>query len=242
MRLSTVVLVAIATMAGLASTLWGQQANPCECYRGAVVDGSLPQRGQPIPLFDGKTLDGWEKRNGEAPKNWVVENGTLYRQSFGGDLYHEHWWQDFELTFEWKIKAGGNSGVKYRVQQYGTQPLGCEYQLQDDKQAPLTKQSTGGLYAIYAPSANKPDLKVGEWNQSKIVICGQRAEHWLNGEKIVDANIGSLDWLQRVEKSKFRDKEFFGQNREGRIFLQDHGHPVWFRKIVIVPLNCGAPF
>jgi len=197
-------------------------------------------RGNPIQLFDGESTQGWTKRNGEKSTNWIAQEGTLFRQSGGGDLYHEYWYQDFELTFEWKIEANGNSGVKYRVQDYGKQSLGCEYQIQDDKDRPFNKQATAGLYAIYEPNKNKTANPVGEWNTSKIVVCGRHIEHWLNGDLVVSSVVGSNDWMQRVAASKFKDQPFFGQNREGRIFLQDHGNPVWFRNIVVVPLLCNC--
>lgn len=198
-------------------------------------------RGQPVSLFDGRSLDGWVRRNGEPAKNWTVSDGAIYRSGGGGDLYHQHWFRDFELSFEWKIEAGGNSGVKYRVQPYGKQMLGCEYQIQDDKDKPFNRHATGAIYAVVEPSKNKTQNATGEWNTSKIVVCGDRVEHWLNGQRVVNARIGSLDWLKRVEGSKFRDKAFFGQNREGRVFLQDHGNPVWYRNIVLVPLDADAP-
>ena len=156
----------------------------------------------------------------------------------GGDLYHRDWYRDFELSFEWKIKEKGNSGVKYRVRQYGKQMLGCEYQIQDDAPNTSDRQSTGSLYAVYEPTKNRKTNPVGSWNVSKIMVCGNKIEHWLNGEKVVDASVASWDWIKRVEGSKFRDKYSFGENREGRIFLQDHGNPVWYRNIVVVPLDC----
>ena len=198
-------------------------------------------RGQPIQLFDGKTMDGWAKRDGSPPKNWVVEDGTIFRKSGGGDLYHEQWFQDFDFEFEWKLKAGGNSGVKYRVQAFGKQMLGCEYQLQDDKGRDFHRHSTGALYAVYEPSKNKQPPVIDQWNKSRIIVCGQFIEHWLNDERILQVTAGDLDWWKRVEKSKFRKKDGFGLNREGRIFLQDHGNPVWFRNLVLTPLDSDQP-
>ncbi len=211
-----------------------------------LVKGQSPQtrqplRGNPISLFDGHSLEGWEKQNGQAPDNWVVEEGTIYRASKGGDLYHKNWYRDFELSFHWKLNEKGNSGIKYRVKQYGKRNLGCEYQIMDEQDGLFTKTSSGSIYALYQPGKNKKLNPIGEWNQSKIVVCGRRIEHWLNGEKIVEANVGSPDWLSRVENSKFMPLANFAQNREGRIFLQDHGQPVWFREIVLVPLDCDKP-
>lgn len=200
--------------------------------------GTTPVRGEPISLFDGVTLDEWATRTGGPVKNWVVKDGAIFRQSSGGDLYHNHWYRDFELTFEWKTSAKGNSGIKYRVYQYGNAFLGCEYQLQDDKKGLFDKQATGSIYAIYEPNQTKRLNPVGQWNESKIVVCGNHVEHWLNGSQVVEATIGSPDWLSRVAESKFNQREYFGQNREGRIFLQDHGTDIWFRHITLVPLDC----
>lgn len=201
--------------------------------------GSNVLRGQPIQLFDGHSLAGWTMQDGQESTNWVVEDGALFRKSGGGDLYHEHWYRDFELTFQWKLLANGNSGVKYRVNPFGNQMLGCEYQLQDDKGSDYNRQSTGALYDVYEPSKHKLAPKIGEWNDSKIIVCGQRIEHWLNGQRVVTATVGNADWWRRVGESKFKQHPGFGLSREGRIFLQDHGHPVWFRNLVVVPLDCN---
>lgn len=199
--------------------------------------GEKMLRGKPVRLFDGASLSGWAKGDGSPSKNWVVEDGTLYRKKKGGDLYHSDWYRDFQLSFEWKLLAGGNSGVKYRVKKYGKKALGCEYQLQDDKGKDYHVHATGGLYALYAPTTNKVAPKVGEWNTSTIVVAGYRAQHWLNGDLVVDLTFGDSDWYTRVENSKFKPYENFGLNRSGRIFLQDHGNPIWFRNIVLVPLD-----
>lgn len=200
-------------------------------------------RGLPIQLFDGNTLHGWGQQNGNPAENWAVDEGTIAWQSKGGNLYHQHWYRDFELSFDWKLSAGGNSGVKYRVQQFGKHSLGCEYQIFDDALAgPFNKQSTGSLYALYEPGKNKIGKPMGEWNRSRIVVCANHIEHWLNGIKVVDATLGSPNWAKRVSISKFSQLDGFGLNREGRIFLQDHGNPVWFRSIVVTPLDCdGTP-
>ncbi len=221
----------------------------CVCLAASVVgaagsraDHPYPNtvvRGQPIVLFAGHSLTDWVKVNGQPSDGWLIDDGAIYRAKRAGDLYHKNTFRDFELYFQWKISAGGNSGVKYRVKQYGNQWLGCEYQLLDDVSAREANKS-GALYAIYQPAADKRPAAPEVWHQSKIVVCGNRIEHWLNGQLIVQATVGSQDWKARVQKSKFRDKENFGENREGRIFFQDHGNPVWFRHIVLVPLYCDG--
>ena len=196
--------------------------------------------GTAIALFDGHSTSGWAKANGQPPEGWVVEDSALYRKSGGGDLYHEGMWRDFVLYFQWKISKAGNSGLKYRVRKYGNANLGCEYQILDDQNA-KERNKAASLYDVYEPAPHKPIIQPDVWNFGKIVVCGNRIEHWLNGVLVVQANVGGHEWNERVAKSKFRDREGFGANREGRIFLQDHGNPVWFRQIVLVPLNCDQP-
>jgi Domain of Unknown Function (DUF1080) len=116
--------------------------------------------------------------------------------------------------------------------------LGCEYQIYDDAgRKPRPVSSTGAVYGLYAPSATKQLRPVGEYNESRIVVHGSKIEHWLNGEKILEADTMSEDWKKRVAASKFGDVEGFFQNRKGRIELQDHGSKVWFRNIVLRRLN-----
>jgi 3-keto-disaccharide hydrolase len=198
-----------------------------------------------IQLFDGKSLNGWTTKSGEpVTSGWTVEDGMLLRTSRGGSIYTAKEYGDFDLSFEWKIAPRGNSGVKYRVAYYKKGVygfpgwLGCEYQVYDDlgrRAGPL--HSTGAIYELYAPSSNKKLRPVGEFNDSRIVVRGTKIEHWLNGEKIIDADTNTDDWKRRVARSKFGDVEGFFANPQGRIELQDHGSKVWFRNIVLRPLN-----
>ncbi|MDA1014394.1 MAG: DUF1080 domain-containing protein [Planctomycetota bacterium] len=198
-------------------------------------------RGKPISLFDGKSLAGWTSFDGKPiTKGWIVRDGMLERIDRGGHIYYKDEVGDFELSFEWKLAKGGNSGIKYRVRRYNGRILGCEYQLLDDRGKSNHKGATGSLYALYAPNQDKQLNPSGEWNTSKIVVDGTRIEHWLNGKKIVEAIVGSEDWLARVKSSKFSEYKDFSQNRTGRLMLQDHGGAVSFRKIVLVPIHSDA--
>lgn len=211
---------------------------------GVPVLGTDVLRGQPIKMFENDSLEGWTLLNGKPSKNWIVKDGVLHRAKRAGHLYHQDWYQDFDMTFEFKILAKGNSGVKYRVKKYGEKPidmLGCEFQLQDDKGQPFKRTSTGGLYAVYEPSANKTEIKLDDWNTARIIVCGYRVQHWLNGQLVVNATFGDSEWHRRVGESKFSQREGFGLNRDGQIFLQDHGHPVWFRGMTITPLDSSQP-
>src|SRR5207302_9386855 len=103
-----------------------------------------------------------------------------------------------------------------------------------DGRNPLT--SAGSCYALYAPTKDvaKP---VGEWNHVRLLVDGKHVEHWLNGEKVVEYDLGSDDWNQRLAKSKFADAKRFGKNDKGHIDLQDHGDEVAYRNIKIRPIE-----
>ena len=194
------------------------------------------------PLFDGKTLDNWTTVSGEpVTTGWEVVDGVIHLnkdQGRAGHILSKHEYGDFELTFDWKIAAGGNSGLKYRVRNYGNKTLGCEYQIYDDESAGNLppRGSTGSLYAIYEPNENKQLNPAGEFNSTRILVRGNLIEHWLNGKLIVTAIVGSDEWHERVAASKFDKEEDFGENRFGKIMLTDHGSEVWYRDLQLTPL------
>ena len=193
-----------------------------------------------VSLFDGQSLAGWVTAKGEAINDgWEVVDGALHLKGLIQRIYSEREYTNFILDFEWKIAEGGNSGVKYRVRSYDGSLLGLEYQLLDDvkhKYEPDHIGSTGSIYALYEPQANKPLKPIGEFNHSRIVVLGNRLEHWLNGVKIASAVVGSREWHQRVAASKFNKRTAFAENASGKLMLQDHGHPTWFRSITIQEL------
>ncbi len=198
---------------------------------------------QPVPdLFDGKSLDNWTTADGgPVTKGWEVIDGVIHlnkEQGRAGHILTKHEYGNFELTFDWKIAKAGNSGLKYRVRKYGNKTLGVEYQIYDDAAAKNLKPrgSTGSVYALYEPNEKKQLNPAGEYNSTRIVVCGNRIEHWLNGELIVLAFVGSTEWHERVAASKFSDDEGFGENYSGKIMLTDHGSEVWYRDLKLVPL------
>jgi hypothetical protein len=204
--------------------------------------GSPQQSGGWKPLFDGKTLTGWRGyKQQQVPDGWKVQDGVIVRQSGGGDLVTNDEFGDFELALEWKISEGGNSGVFYRAidDQKEIWHMAPEYQILDnakhsDGKNPLT--SAGACYALYAPDHDmtKP---VGQWNETRIIAKGKHVEHWMNGMKLLEFEIGSPDWNKRVAESKFKVYPHFGEQPRGRIGLQDHGNEVWYRNIRIRELK-----
>lgn len=193
-------------------------------------------------LFDGKTLEGWKGYRKDKPgEGWKAVDGVLTLDGKGGDICTTEEFADFELHADWKISAGGNSGIMYRVAETKGAPYetGPEYQVLDDERNgdgknPLT--SAGSIYAVYAP-AKKVVKPANEWNHTKIVVKGAHIEHWLNGEKICEAEVGSDDWNARIAKSKWAKVTSYAKESKGKIDLQDHGSKVEFKNLKILSLK-----
>ena len=201
-------------------------------------------------LFDGRTTIGWrgfhqEKFPGE---DWIVEDGTLRHVAgrSGGDIITTAQYEHFDLRLEWRIAPAGNSGVKYLISEdlirTGHAGLGFEMQILDDAGHPDAKagingnRTTGALYNLIPP-ATKTVRPVGQWNSAGIVVRGSRVEHWLNGVRIVEFDIGSPQLKTLIATSKYKVNPGFGDVSKGHILLQDHGDDAWFRNIKILELG-----
>jgi hypothetical protein len=189
-------------------------------------------------LFDGTSTAAWRGYKKETmPDGWQAVDGALSRVGDAGDIVTREQFRNFELSLEWKVAPGGNSGIFYRASEdddaiYWTAP---EMQVLDDaghRDGGDRLTSAGALYGLYPapPGLAKP---AGEWNHVRIVANGNHVEHWLNGTKVVDCELGSADWEARVKASKFAPHARFARNAEGHIGLQDHGDAVSFRNIKI---------
>ncbi len=195
-------------------------------------------------LFDGETLTGWTNPSGESIEEgqWIAEKGILHRAAKGGDLYSTKEYRDFDFRWEWKISEKGNSGVKYRVAQYGKSTLGLEYQVLDNdhpdgQKSP--KRQAAALYDLFPISDQGSANPVGEWNSSRIVAVGGHLQHYLNGKLVVDVTVGSDEWKAAHAASKFKTHPTFATNSTGYIYLQDHGNDVWYRNLQIKELDSG---
>jgi hypothetical protein len=191
-------------------------------------------------LFDGRTTAGWRGyKKSDMPAGWeVTPDGTLTRTGAGGDIVTVDEFGSFDLVFEWKVAPGGNSGVMFHVTEEHDAPWksGPEYQILDNaghKDGAKPETSTASNYALHAPAkdAAKP---AGSWNTARIVVAGMSVEHWLNGERVVQYELGSRDWTERVKKSKFNEYLNWGLAGRGHIALQDHGDTVAYRSIKIL--------
>jgi hypothetical protein len=193
-------------------------------------------------LFDGRSASAWRGfRRDHLPAGWQVVDGSLARVGAGGDIITVDQFDSFELALDWKVGPGGNSGIFFHVTEdadYVWQ-TGPEMQILDNdghRDGMVPETSTGSNYALHAPTADVA-RPAGEWNSARLVVRGNHVEHWLNGTRIVEYELGSDDWKARVEASKFRDMPGYGRARRGHIALQDHGDPVEFRNIRIRPLR-----
>ncbi|MEC7846108.1 MAG: DUF1080 domain-containing protein [Gemmatimonadota bacterium] len=189
-------------------------------------------------LFDGQSTDGWRGYMMDAvPDGWQVLDGELTRVGRGRDLITTAQFENFDLTLEWKVELGGNSGILFRAVEGPEQIyMGApEMQILDDDnhadgRSPLT--SVGSNYAIH-PAPRGLAHPVGEWNSVRILVDGNHVEHWLNSFRTVEYELGSVDWLERVAASKFSQWPEYGQASRGHIGLQEHGDVVAFRNIKI---------
>lgn len=186
-------------------------------------------------LFDGKSTDGWRNYKKERISDgWVVEDGELVRARQGaGDIITEDKYGAFELSLEYKISKGGNSGLMYHVTEQADTPwqTGPEVQIQDNQDG-HDPQKSGWLYQLYSSEtdATKP---AGQWNEIRILITPEKCAQYMNGVKYCEYVKGSDDWNRRVADSKFAKMPHFGKPDRGHISLQDHGNEVAFRNIKI---------
>lgn len=211
-------------------------------------------------LFNGKNTEKWRGINQKSfpSTGWKLENGELVacaaggaESGNGGDVITKKEYGNFILKWEWRMETkGGNSGVKYFVQEgIGTNKgygFGLEYQLLDDKNhawmlegkmKPNDSHTLGSLYEIYPASPDKRPSPLGLWNESMIVSNGNHVEHWLNGQKILEYERGSVDFKAKIAASKFKDIPGYGVLTKGYILLQDHGSIIHYRNLKIKQLN-----
>ena len=207
-------------------------------------------------LFDGKSFEGWRQYNGAAmPNAWVIDDEAMRilpraekpavepgaRVPSADIIYGAKKYSNFELSLDWKIGKGGNSGVFYYVvetpnsQVYSSAP---EVQILDNWNAgdnKLTNHLAGSLYDMLPalPQNAKPHT---EWNTLVIRIKDGHVTHFQNGEKVVEYTLWTPEWKKLVAESKFKDWDTFkeGPAKEGYIGLQDHNDfGGWFRNIKI---------
>jgi hypothetical protein len=247
----TPVIAAVATAASLA-TVVVEQAPAKNGGSGINQLTDAEKRAGWVLLFDGQSLAGWRgyKKQDASGTRWKVEEGLLSVDPKDGrdtrgqlDIISAAQFDRFELTWEWRIAEGGNSGLKYFLLEDLDSAIGHEYQLIDDERHADAKvgphRQTAALYDVFAAS-NRPLRPAGQFNQSRIVSNGQTVEHYLNGTRVLQYELDSPALREAIAKSKFKDVGRFGKLQNGHILLQDHGDRVWYRNIKIRRLGATA--
>ncbi len=208
-------------------------------------------------LWDGTSTDGWRgaKMTVFPDKGWVIEDGVLKVLSSGGaesrnggDIVTVDTYSNFELSVDFKMTDGANSGIKYFVDpelnRGDGSAIGLEFQILDDQEHPDAtngkngNRTLGSLYDLiraetYSKNGSKNFKGVNNWNNARIVVRGGHVEHWLNHVKIIEFDRHSQVFKALVEKSKYENWENFGRQPAGHILLQDHGDEVSFANIKI---------
>ena len=218
-------------------------------------------------LWDSKSGDGWRsvKSDNFPSHGWTIRDGVLTvhenggaESAGGGDIITRQRYANFELTADFKITPGANSGIKIFVQPNLSpvdkktgkpaavgSAIGMEFQILDDAKHPDAKlgrdgdRTIGSLYDLMPAPKDKKVLPVGEWNHARILSSGKHVTFWLNGEQTVAFERGSAEFRDAVAKSKFKDIPDFGEWADGHILLQEHGNEVSFRNVKIreLPAN-----
>jgi hypothetical protein len=207
-----------------------------------------------VLLFDGKTMDKWHGYNktGFPSKGWETTGGVLHcigsgmgEAGSGGDIVTNDKYKDFELSLDWKISEGGNSGIFILAQEKANQPIyysSPEMQLLDNDRHPDSKlgkdgnRKAGSLYDLIPakPQNTKP---AGEWNSIRITCYQGSVIYHQNGADVVEYHLWTDEWKKMVAGSKFKDwADFTNVAHEGLIGLQDHGGDIWFKNIKIKKL------
>ena len=201
-------------------------------------------------LFDGHSTGGLRGYTLDTFPSacWTIDGAAL--KTVGGakgpcDLMTRDKYRDFELELEYKLAPRGNSGVLYRVVEVPGEPSwhsGPEMQILDDATYPESapKNQTGALYDLIA-ARDKTVRPAGEWNSVRVLVRGDHVEHWLNGKKVVEYELGTDALKALIAGSKFKDMPRFAREREGYVVLQHHdGGDVWFRNVRIRAPTAGV--
>lgn len=208
-------------------------------------------------LFNGKDSSGWigAYKDSFPDFGWTIHDGILTIQAAdggestnAGDIVTKKEYSAFDLSFDFKLTEGANSGVKYFVtlsEGNKGSAIGLEYQILDDEKHPDAKKGRDGnrtlasLYDLIKADKQPRFVKpVGTWNKGRVVVYpDNKVEHYLNGVKVLEYQRGSEAFRELVAQSKYKGWKDFGEAEKGHILLQDHGNKVSFKNIRLKELK-----
>ena len=202
-------------------------------------------------IFDGKNnyaLRGLTY-NDFINRGWRIDRGSLFCVKevkdmglmTGGHLITTSQYNDFEFAFEWKLAVSGKSGIMYLATGTPKNPEGFIYSIIDDvhhpdglKGGPIRR--TGALYNIIPPATDKKLNGPDQWNEGRLLVQGNHVEHWLNGGKVVEYDLGSPEFQKQVAASGIKPWRGFGQKFKTALVVMDDGEEVEFRNLRIRPI------
>ncbi|MGK0187357.1 MAG: hypothetical protein ACI9R3_003144 [Verrucomicrobiales bacterium] len=228
--MSSIRLVPLLALSAFALTVFAQEpgADPNTLTAKEKTDGWKL-------LFNGSDLKGWHNFKSDSIKpGWQVKDRSLacVDPHNAGDLATSEQYDWFELTLEFKMAEGANSGIIYHASPTGRAAwaTGPEFQLEDNAKA-TDPERCGWLYGLYKPDVDPKTGKpldatkaAGEWNQLRLLLTPEKCVHEINGVKYFEYVIGSEDFKKRVAASKFSKMKGFAQFDKGHLVFQgDHG-------------------
>jgi hypothetical protein len=262
--MKTTAIIATSLVVALSlSSCWGNNKKKAEGEE-VAVETTVVDDGA-VAIFNGENFDGWRGYNRtDVPARWIIEDGAIKlngsgggeaQSNDGGDLIYATKFKNFELTFDYKVSKGGNSGVFILAQEVPNEPIyisSPEYQVLDNVNHLDAKLGVDGnrmSASLYDMIPAKPQnaKPAGEWNTGGITVFKGTVIHWQNGEPVVEYHLWTPQWEELINNSKFsKDKwplaydllvNLGGENHEGYIGFQDHGDDVWFRNIKVKNLD-----